>query len=131
VADAEKELFAGRQGCKYCHTLEEGEQGLPKIVPPKIPNRWLPQSAFSHRVHRPLDCVACHAGAPKSIETADVLMPKLGVCQDCHKAGGGARDDCVECHLYHDRAKERPAQGPFATVPEFVSGKPRPAPPAK
>jgi hypothetical protein len=131
VADAEKELFTGRQGCKYCHTLEEGEQGLPKIAPPKIPSRWLPHSSFSHRVHRPLDCVACHAGAPKSVETADVLMPKMQVCQDCHRAGGGARDDCVECHLYHDRAKERPAQGPFTTVPEFVSGKPRAAAPAK
>jgi hypothetical protein len=130
VADAEKELFAGRTGCKYCHTLEEGEQGLPKIVPTKIPNRWLPQSTFNHRVHRPLDCVACHPGAPKSADTADVLMPKIQVCRECHRPGEGARTDCAECHLYHDRGKERPAQGPFVTVPEFVTGKPRAAAPA-
>lgn len=128
VADAEKELFTGRQGCKYCHTLEEGEQGLPKIVSPKIPNRWLHHSAFNHRVHRPLNCVACHAGAPKSVETSDILMPKIQVCRDCHRSGGGARHDCTECHLYHDRAKERPAQGPFM-VPEFVTGRPRAAAP--
>jgi hypothetical protein len=128
VSAAEKELFTGRQGCRYCHTVDEGEQGLPRIVPPKIPNRWLPQSAFDHRAHRALTCVACHDGTPKSLETTDVLMPRIGSCRECHRGRGGARSGCVECHLYHDRAKERPAGG--HTVPEFVTGRPRAAAPA-
>ncbi|MGH7318107.1 MAG: cytochrome c3 family protein [Candidatus Rokuibacteriota bacterium] len=128
VTQAEKELFTGRTGCKFCHTVEEGEAGLPAIAPTKIPARWFPHSRFEHRVHRPLTCVACHGGAPKSVETTDVLMPTIQVCRDCHR-DGGARAGCVECHRYHDRATERPANGPL-TVPEFVSGRSRAGVPA-
>jgi hypothetical protein len=128
VAQAEKELFTGRQGCPYCHTVERTED-LPKIAPPKIPDRWLSHSAFGHRAHRPLACVACHAAAPKSVETSDVLMPKIQVCQECHREGGGAQAGCVECHLYHDRAKERVPDGPL-TIPQFSGRGPTGAVPA-
>jgi hypothetical protein len=40
-------------------------------------------------------------------ETADVLLPLIAVCRQCHRDVGGARATCVECHLYHDRARVR------------------------
>jgi hypothetical protein len=131
VAQMERDLFQGRQGCPYCHTVEKTDP-LPRIVPPKIPVRWLVHSSFDHRAHRPLACAACHAAAAKSVDTTDVLLPKMDVCRECHRDGGGARAGCVECHVYHDRSKERAPDGPH-TVPQFTAraGAPAPAAPAK
>ncbi len=130
VAQMERDLFQGRQGCPYCHTVEKTEP-LPRIVPPKIPVRWLPHSSFDHRAHRPLACAACHPDAKKSVETTDVLLPRMQVCRECHRDGGGARAGCVECHAYHDRSKERTPDGPH-TVPQFTARGAVPAPaPAK
>jgi hypothetical protein len=129
VADMERELFQGRQGCSYCHTMQKTEP-LPTIVPPKIPVRWQQHASFDHRAHRPIACVGCHAAAPKSADTTDVLLPKLGVCQECHRAGGGARAGCPECHLYHDRVKERSPDGPHS-VPQFLTKEAPPAPAKK
>jgi hypothetical protein len=125
----ERELFQGRQGCSYCHTMQKTEP-LPTIVPPKIPVRWQQHASFDHRAHRPIACVGCHAAAPKSADTTDVLLPKLGVCQECHRAGGGARAGCPECHLYHDRVKERSPDGPHS-VPQFLTKEAPPAPAKK
>jgi len=119
VAQMERDLFQGRQGCPYCHTVEKTEP-LPRIVPPKIPVRWLPHSSFDHRAHRPLACAACHPDAKKSVETTDVLLPRMPVCRECHRGGVGARAGCVECHIYHDRSKERAPDGPH-TVPQFTA----------
>jgi hypothetical protein len=120
VAQLERGLYEGRSAvCPYCHMIEKADP-LPRIVPPKIPVRWLPHSSFDHRAHRPLACVACHPDARKSTDTADVLLPKMAVCQECHREGGGARAGCVECHLYHDRSKERSPDGPH-TVPQLAA----------
>ena len=61
-----------------------------------------------------------NAGAFGS-ETKDVLMPAVTTCRDCHQPKGGARSGCVECHRYHDKSKERDADGPFK-VPQLLSG---------
>jgi hypothetical protein len=128
-----KELLADkRQGCPFCHTVQPGAtpEALPTIVPPKIPVRWQQHATFDHRAHRPLACAACHEKALQSEDTADILLPKLQACRECHREGGGARAGCVECHLYHDRAKERSSDGPFKTVPGFVAADGKPAAPA-
>lgn len=127
VAAAERELFEGRTGCRYCHTLEGGEGGLPRVVPPRMPDRWLLHSRFDHRAHRALTCLACHGQAATSVETADVLVPRIQTCRECHRPAGGARSDCVECHVYHDPARGRPSRP--LTMPEFVGGRPAPARP--
>lgn len=122
-------LLNRRGGCQYCHEVkppdpEANENGLYEIVPPRIPERWLPHSRFRHDSHRMLSCVSCHgkaAGEDRPIEkshsTGDVLLPSLGVCLNCHTTDlrnhseidvetdfEGARTDCVECHVYHSRA---------------------------
>jgi hypothetical protein len=50
-----------------------------------------------------LACTECHAKAPESSLTSDVLMPRVGVCANCHNTQVGVRSDCVECHGYHHR----------------------------
>jgi hypothetical protein len=54
----------------------------------------------------------------ESTSTGDVLIPSIHRCQECHTREpggseehrgarfGGARTDCVECHLYHDHSRE-------------------------
>lgn len=97
-------------GCAYCHEVSRaGEQVT--IKPPAIPARWLPHSRFRHDAHRQLGCVTCHADAPTSTATADVLLPSIAVCHKCHQdessqarlsgSAGAARADCSQCHQYH------------------------------
>jgi hypothetical protein len=77
-----------------------------------VHDRWFPYSRFSHESHRLLTCVQCHQtpdGKPadESTKTADVLMPNKAICVTCHnRSTTGVRSDCLECHLYHDRAAE-------------------------
>ncbi|HEX2438734.1 MAG TPA: cytochrome c3 family protein [Methylomirabilota bacterium] len=101
-----------KQRCEFCHTVKREGDALPQIVPPAIPSRWLPHARFDHSPHRSVTCTECHR-APASTETKDVLMPSIATCRDCHQPRVGARTGCVECHNYHDKARERSQDGPF------------------
>lgn len=113
-----------RGGCRYCHQVEEpADRQIWQIVPPGIPDRWMPHSRFEHDTHRMLDCLHCHrdlsqggdgTSVTESVSTGDVLMPSIQVCRECHSdspagrlSGGterlsaGARTACIECHVYH------------------------------
>lgn len=104
-------LFDRPAGCDYCHVRREGKRGvsprgqddLPLYAPTSLPKRWLVHSRFGHDSHRMLKCTACHAQAPESTLTSDVLMPRIEVCANCHTTKVGVRNDCVECHGYHHR----------------------------
>jgi hypothetical protein len=108
---AERVLFEGAGGCRYCHRVEAGKD-MWRVLPTNIPERWLRHSTFRHDSHRMLGCTECHA-ARTSAKTSDVLLPSVQSCTQCHHSEGGARDTCVECHLYHDRTKERGFNGPL------------------
>ena len=127
VQDADRFLFKSAGRCRYCHTettdLSHRAMDLPEYALPMIKDRWLPHSVFSHDSHRALTCQECHAGVSKSELTSQVLMPKIGSCQECHNSRRkGARSDCVECHAYHDRRKEYRLDGQFSIADflEFV-----------
>lgn len=122
LGGADKKLFGTKEdGCEKCHVLNRVAGGaVPEVVPPRIPLRWLPHSKFDHGPHRPLACAECHKASASS-ETKDVLLPAVNACRDCHHPRGGARSGCVECHRYHDKSKERDADGPFK-VPALLSG---------
>ncbi|NIO35184.1 MAG: hypothetical protein GTO26_09465 [Planctomycetales bacterium] len=114
------------------------DQGIPlwQIVEPRIPNRWMQHSRFDHGRHTEISCRVCHNtlaakdvasewGDPStaiplnSQRASDILMPSVRVCQSCHgdsaaslgEAGrhGRARDNCVECHLFHHPLRGHPA----------------------
>jgi hypothetical protein len=122
---AEAVLFMNKQwhksepllGCSHCHVEKGAADGLPVYEKSAIPDRWYKHSIFNHGSHRMMGCVECHdrnaAGlkVEHSQSAADILMPTLQSCQQCHGATGGARNSCVECHRYHDRAQERTFDG--------------------
>jgi hypothetical protein len=108
--------------CSHCHIETAGatrSDGLPSYEPTKIPARWYSHSAFNHDGHRMMRCDQCHDQALTSQSTADILLPKMQLCQQCHKPGGLARNDCVECHQFHDHKLERSLNGLF-TVEELL-----------
>jgi hypothetical protein len=114
---AEQLLWNGGGGCQHCH-LEKGSRGpggLPEYeptgIPKDAPRRWFEHSIFRHDAHRMLGCVECHAQANRSEATGDLLLPAIATCHRCHTPKAGARTDCVECHQYHDRKKERGLNG--------------------
>src|SRR5439155_18071682 len=74
--------------------------------------RWFTSSVFGHDAHRGMTCVECHATAVGSTLTSDVLAPDADACVRCHHPGGrggmAASNNCVTCHVYHDRSRETP-----------------------
>jgi hypothetical protein len=127
VAAAERYLYSVT--CNKCHIVEGTGQPLPRIVPTAVPKIWFPHSRFAHRAHRMLECAACHEGVEKSSNTADVLLPGIQVCRDCHRASAqkdgaqqqSAPTECVTCHGYHDKSKDIQWNGPF-TVKQVLTG---------
>ncbi|MBI4470721.1 MAG: hypothetical protein HY650_15510 [Acidobacteria bacterium] len=111
VREAETLLFM--KGCKVCHAIEYAAEALPVIVPTAVPARWFSHAFFDHHAHRALTCVACHDRAPDSTRTADVLLPGIKACLECHSGAKNegtfstgntrARSGCAECHVYHDQ----------------------------
>jgi hypothetical protein len=105
-------LYDRSGGCVLCHiqkgpvgAIPRGSDDLPEYEKTQLPKRWFKHSRFGHDSHRMLACTECHA-APESIDTSDVLMPKMTkTCARCHNSNTGVRDDCVECHVYHDRER--------------------------
>ena len=129
VAEAKELLW--RKTCKECHTLASSPTtAQPVVAKSAITVRWLRHAVFDHDAHRMLACTSCHPGALTSQETADVLLPGIETCQQCHHSGSEAAEArCFECHTYHDWSKRKEVQGKF-TIPELVRGAGLPAEPA-
>jgi hypothetical protein len=120
------------KGCKLCHVMvegnpaegsgTEGKSPLPTVAKSSIPPRWFTHAEFNHDSHRLLTCTACHNRTPDSRQTADILLPGIASCRDCHEDGGPQHDAasgrCSECHSYHDWTKEKPTKGKF-TIPQL------------
>jgi hypothetical protein len=100
--------------CAECHVLERTAQSpVPREVPTNIPSVWMPHARFDHRPHRFTACATCHP-ARESRETADVLVPSIATCRQCHTRQNGAESRCFECHRYHGGAGAQPSRGGFA-----------------
>jgi len=115
VDDAEWLLYA--KTCKQCHTLTPNGGPLPEVAKSNLTARWLAHAEFDHHAHRMMSCTACHTRTPDSRETADVLLPGIQTCQQCHRPQGAAKEAaegrCFECHRYHDWSKAKPTKGGF------------------
>lgn len=118
------------KGCKLCHTIVPREgaapDAVPDVAPSNTPVRWLKHAEFDHQAHRLLTCTACHTKSPTSQETADVLIPGIASCRDCHRQAGPRHDaasgSCSECHSYHDWTKEKPVKGKY-TIQQLRAAK--------
>lgn len=91
-------------GCAYCHEVTETGNGVPVVIPPVIPDRWLIRGQFDHSKHFKIACAECH-DAVHSRETADVILPSKASCVECHSPKGGVASSCSTCHSYHTPQK--------------------------
>lgn len=110
--------FAPRGVCFDCHVVNGNGPADFSIIPVRLTGRYLVRGTFDHRTlgHRRTErggpeCIDCHA-AESSSRAADLLLPKVEVCRDCHgrpadavphPAGG----DCVTCHSFHNPTAPR------------------------
>ena len=104
-------IYSGQTTCGLCHEYKRDKGVIvPKaVLPPNVPEVWMPHARFDHRAHRAVDCRECHSGVDDAQYSSVVLLPNKAKCQECHSPAhyeggqrlGGARFDCVECHRYH------------------------------
>lgn len=94
-----------KSGCGYCHTTNDGASGSFDVLRPNVPDVWMPRAYFSHRAHNMMGCAECHA-APASTKTADILLPGIASCRECHNPQVDAPHDCVTCHTFHARTPD-------------------------
>jgi hypothetical protein len=129
INNAQRVLFEQKgTGCNYCHPDVTHASGEWFVAPAAIPVRWLLQAHFRHDSHRMLTCVACHAKAPASRETSDVLLPGIESCRECHQqpsllqltTSSPARAECAKCHVYHQHHGEN-FDGPLGLDMEMLN----------
>jgi hypothetical protein len=109
-------IFSKGGSCFDCHEVdrptEVGSLDF-RLKPISLNDQFYFKSDFNHSSHEigNLECKTCHL-AEKSKSSADVLLPKIEVCQDCHvgeesyRKGGTFADGalpttCLTCHSYH------------------------------
>lgn len=94
----------GRKGlCGECHFPAGGSLA---VMPVTQPARYLLHGWFNHEAHKQEPCASCHA-AGKSNSSADLLLPGLSRCRDCHSGEDAQKakvpSGCAMCHSYHPR----------------------------
>lgn len=97
----------GKTMCGKCHEVSTGPGLGPlnwAVVPARVTKNWMPAGRFDHSAHSDmLKCESCHA-ARDSKKAADVLLPKVAVCKDCHggeSASNKVPSTCITCHDFH------------------------------
>ena len=105
----EAESLLWGKTCRQCHliTVTEG-QPLPKIADANYTLHWLPHARFDHDAHRGFACASCHPKALTSQDSAELLLPRVATCKNCHAPGPAhVEARCFECHAYHDWSKRK------------------------
>ena len=106
-----RDLFE-RRTCVECHEVgrEDGAEGPAwTVAKVALSASWMPNARFAHSKHGTslTPCKTCHE-ASNSKEAADVLMPTVTTCRQCH--GGEPRhaartslvaSTCTMCHAFH------------------------------
>jgi len=116
-----EDLFEKRV-CIVCHevtkTMGSGDSGMSvtwRVAPVHVASIWFPKARFDHASHRTSDikCADCHDVA-RSNSSADIAIPDIAKCRQCHAGNEPARDrvvsTCVACHGFH-----LPSHPPFGT----------------
>jgi len=108
AAHVSEEIFEIRL-CRTCHEVQrvEGDKGLDwNVAEVRANPAWMPSARFDHKSHAQAKCADCHDVA-KSKRSADVAMPTIEGCRECH---GGSRptekkvtSNCLLCHGFHEQ----------------------------
>lgn len=111
AADAVRAVFSKGGACYDCHTVFAPASGNNwRVMAVNQTPRFLQKGWFDHDAHRETECADCHTAATTSKLSADLLVPGLRQCRDCHVGEGGARlvkvetateSPCAMCHEYH------------------------------
>ena len=99
------ELFAQLNVCSTCHHVTRTSKAPGwDVAPIRFTQVWMPAARFTHFKHNTMDCDSCHKVAD-STSAADIAMPDVEVCQQCHAGGkpvlGKVTSDCATCHKFH------------------------------
>lgn len=102
------EIFEVRV-CRTCHEIvpQAGARGPAwEVAPIRLNAAWMPHARFDHKSHAQAKCADCHDVA-KSKRSADVAMPRIEDCRECH---GGSKpvakkvtSNCLLCHGFHEQ----------------------------
>lgn len=102
------ETLMWRKTCVECHTPAANHE-IPKA---QLTAHWFAGAIFTHKPHQAVACTECHSKALESKATADVLLPSITTCQQCHRSQNpSAAANCTECHVYHDWSEAKPVDG--------------------
>ncbi len=106
--------------CNYCHQVTDNESddiySRWQVMPVSINDDWYPHAAFDHVSHQTKKedatdtCLSCH-DASHSDSSADVLMPGIDNCLQCHADSTIDKKitlNCVSCHEYHPVSQKQP-----------------------
>ncbi len=103
-------MFEKPQGtCATCHTVQvqagvDGKSAGWEIGALTFTQHWLPKSNFSHAQHKTAACADCHS-AQRSKDSADILIPAIASCRQCHAGNRPDHDKvvstCESCHGFH------------------------------
>ena len=105
-----------RTTCANCHEVSStGEGGAApwRVEAVRLTQEFYPRAVFSHEAHdtEATDCGLCHA-ATDSESSADVLMPGIDTCRECHGSAVARRNHseqiastCIMCHRFHTPGK--------------------------
>ena len=113
--DAEQQFLSS--GCNTCHEIyDNGGTDLHsrfQVLPVHLTTDFMPLSRFNHKAHEILPgranqstCETCHAPQQSSV-SADLLLPNVELCQQCHadpERHGFVGVTCVSCHDFHKRS---------------------------
>lgn len=106
VSDQKLASVFGDQLCGVCHETvapDASTTGTWQVKPVRVADVWMPKAIFDHAAHTTSACTDCHE-AETSATSADVLMPQVDGCRDCHlgqHADQGLPSTCIMCHVYH------------------------------
>ncbi|MCI0516511.1 MAG: hypothetical protein L0Y45_01625 [Woeseiaceae bacterium] len=109
-----EDLFE-RRVCVNCHEVTRSDDPeMPwTVLPVKLTERFFPHSNFTHAAHDTAAsaCDGCH-DASVSESSADVLIPAIESCRDCHGSAVARHNNasqtpstCIMCHSFHFEAK--------------------------
>lgn len=121
-ADYVMRAMVGEGGvCLGCHSVAQGNEGalgetgevlsslrIASVRSDHFANGgyWFAHARFGHGAHETSECADCHA-TEASDNSADVLMPEITACRDCHggrdAALGRVSSPCTLCHAFHAR----------------------------
>jgi hypothetical protein len=104
------------RGCASCHNVADTHNAdiAERFVvePVRLTRDYFPNVRFSHRTHAVQNdkagdaaCLSCHA-VKKSTSSADLFIPDLPKCLECHSehlATNRVTLQCSSCHTYHPK----------------------------